>query len=101
MWIPDSLVSIATIYWPCKLKVNILFSKVDHSSCGANLASCLADAGFLFSRIERPDCEFDHSPPSNAEVTNVWSYTYISALPTCLHGTNGGNVLHFCDFVYE
>ena len=101
MWIPDSAVGIATSYWPWQKQVNILFSKGDHPSCGANLASCLVDAGFLFSRIDRPVCESDHSSPSYAEVTIVWSYTNISALPTCLHGINRGNVLPFCYFVYE
>ena len=48
MWIPDSAVGIATSYWPWQKQVNILFSKGDHPSCGANLASCLVDAGFSF-----------------------------------------------------
>jgi len=82
-------------YEPRQEQVDILFSKGDHPSCGVNLASCMVDTGFLFSRIKRPECKFDNSPPSNADVTNVCSYTHISALPTCLHGLDRGNVLHF------
>jgi hypothetical protein len=34
--------------------------------------------------VKRPGREADDSPPSSAELTNVWSY--ISTLPLCLHG---------------
>jgi len=40
--------------------------------------------GCYFSGVNRPVCEVDHPPPSNAEVKNVWSYT--SAHLTCLRG---------------
>jgi len=33
--------------------------------------------------VKRPEREAEHSPPSNAEVKNVWSYT--STPPICLH----------------
>jgi hypothetical protein len=32
--------------------------------------------GALSLEVKRPDCEFDHLPPFNAEVKNAWSYTY-------------------------
>jgi hypothetical protein len=34
--------------------------------------------------VKRPGLEADHSPPSSAEVKNVWSCT--STPPICLHG---------------
>jgi len=40
--------------------------------------------GALNPGIKRPRREADHSPPSSAEVKNVFSYTY--ALPIRLHG---------------
>jgi len=40
--------------------------------------------GVVFPGIERSGSETDHSPPSSAEVKNVWSYLSIS--PTLLHG---------------
>jgi hypothetical protein len=39
--------------------------------------------GALSLRIKRPGLEADHSPLSNVEVKNVWSYT--STPPTRLH----------------
>jgi hypothetical protein len=34
--------------------------------------------------IKRPGREADHSPPSSAEVKNVWSYTSTHAI--CVNG---------------
>jgi hypothetical protein len=34
--------------------------------------------------VKRPGREADHSPPSDAEVKNAWSYT--STAPICLNG---------------
>jgi len=31
--------------------------------------------GLLPMGVERPGREADHSPPTNAEIKNVWSYT--------------------------
>jgi len=39
--------------------------------------------GAIFLAVKRPEHEVDHSPPSNAELKNEWSYT-IS--PIRLHG---------------
>jgi hypothetical protein len=40
--------------------------------------------GALSLGVKRPGSEADHSPPSSAEVKNVWSYT--STPPGCFHG---------------
>jgi hypothetical protein len=40
-------------------------------------------SGPLSLRVKRPDREADHSPPSSAEVKNLWSYT--STPQICLH----------------
>jgi len=32
--------------------------------------------GSLSLRVKLSGCKADHSPPSNAEVKNVWCYTY-------------------------
>jgi hypothetical protein len=40
--------------------------------------------GALSLEVKQPGCEADHSPPSSAEVKNVWSYT--STPPIHLHG---------------
>jgi hypothetical protein len=40
--------------------------------------------GALSLGVKRPRCEADHSPPSSAEVKNVWSYTCTP--PIRLHG---------------
>jgi hypothetical protein len=34
--------------------------------------------------VKQPGYEADHSPPSIADVKNVWNYTYTP--PICLHG---------------
>jgi hypothetical protein len=40
--------------------------------------------GLLFLGVKWQGHEVDHSPPSNAEVENEWSYTSIPSV--CLHG---------------
>jgi hypothetical protein len=39
--------------------------------------------GALSLGLKWPGREADHSPPSNAEIKNAWSYT---STPQCLHG---------------
>ena len=39
-----------------------------------------------YREIKRPGREVDHSPPSSADVKNVWSST--SAPTICLHSAN-------------
>jgi hypothetical protein len=41
--------------------------------------------GALSLEVKQLGHEADHSSPSSAEVTNVWSYTSIP--PVCLNGT--------------
>jgi len=41
-------------------------------------------SGALFLGVKEPGFEADDSPPSSAEVKNVWSYTL--TLPVCLYG---------------
>jgi hypothetical protein len=41
-------------------------------------------SGALSLEVKRPGREADHSPPSSADITNVWSYT--STHPVRLHG---------------
>jgi hypothetical protein len=42
------------------------------------------DTGVLSLGIKRPGCEANHSPPSSAEVKNVWSYTSTLHTSCCL-----------------
>jgi hypothetical protein len=54
--------------------------------------------GVLSPGIKRPGCEADLSPPSNAEVKNVWSYA--STPPIRLHGVlvkyRNNFILRYC-----
>jgi len=34
-------------------------------------------SGALSQGVKWPGCEPDHSPPSSAEIKNVWGYTFI------------------------
>jgi hypothetical protein len=51
---------------------------------GAHPASCPMGTRGYFHGMKRPGSEADHSPPSSAEVKNVWSYA--STPPVHLHG---------------
>jgi hypothetical protein len=58
---------------------------------GAQPASSSMSTGlFFFLGVKRPGHEFDHIPPSAAEVKNEWSYT--SAPPVYLHGVDRDNL---------
>jgi hypothetical protein len=46
-----------------------------HACSGVLPASYPMGAGDSFPGVKRPGREPDHSPPSSAEVRNVWSYT--------------------------
>ena len=48
--------------------------------------SLLFNGNGVLSGVKWPGCDVDHSPPSNAEVKNEWSYT--SAHHICLHGVD-------------
>jgi hypothetical protein len=45
------------------------------TSSGAHIASYPMGTGAVFPGVKLLGSETDHSPPSSAEVTNVWSYT--------------------------
>jgi len=45
------------------------------TASGAHTASYPMDTGFSFPAIKWRGRKSDHSPPSNAEVMNEWSYT--------------------------
>jgi hypothetical protein len=51
---------------------------------GGHPASYPLDTMGSFPGVKRPGREADHSPPSNAEIKNAWSYT--STPPLSLHG---------------
>jgi hypothetical protein len=61
-----------------------LFTTVSRPALGPTQASLKWVLGALSLGVKRPGCEADHSPPSNADVKNAWSYT--SAPPVRLHG---------------
>jgi hypothetical protein len=51
--------------------------KNPHKNKNKNKKTSLPINGYWssFPGIKRPGCEVDHSPPSNAEIKNEWSYT--------------------------
>jgi len=49
-----------------------------------------------FPGVKQPEREVNHSPASNTEVMNEWSYTV--SPPICLHGVNWDN--SFLYFVF-
>jgi hypothetical protein len=51
-----------------------LHHRVQYCS-GTHRASYPMGTGVLSLRVKRPGREADHSPPSSAEVKNVWGYT--------------------------
>jgi len=64
-----------------------LLSAIHHhvqTASGAHPASYPMGSRALSLGIKWPVCKADNSPPSSAEVKNVWNYT--STSPICLHG---------------
>jgi hypothetical protein len=51
---------------------------VIHTRSGAHPASYPMGSGGSFPEVKRPGREADHSPPTSAEVKNMWIYTSIS-----------------------
>jgi hypothetical protein len=49
----------------------------------------LSGDSVLYRGVKAPGREFDHTPPSRAQVNNEWSYT--SASPVCRHGVGREN----------
>jgi hypothetical protein len=54
------------------------------------------DNGGSLPGVKRSGSEADHSPPSSAEMKNVWSYT--SILNISLHGVHRDNFTVFISF---
>jgi hypothetical protein len=52
-----------------------LFTTVSRPALGPTLPPIQGVPGDLSLEVKRPGREADHSPPSGAEVKNVWSYT--------------------------
>jgi hypothetical protein len=52
-----------------------LFDTVSRPALGPTQSSIQWVPGELSLGVKRPEREADHSPPSNAEVKNAWSYT--------------------------
>jgi hypothetical protein len=53
----------------------------------AHPASYAVGTGVRSQEVNGPICGFYHSPPSNAEFKNEWSYTSTPAI--CLHVVDG------------
>jgi hypothetical protein len=51
------------------------FHRLVQTGSGAHSASYPMGTGAVFLGVKRPGHEADHSPPSSAEVKNVWSLT--------------------------
>jgi hypothetical protein len=61
-----------------------LFTTASRTALGPTQPPIQWVPGTLSLRVKRQGREADHSPPSSAEVKNVWSYT--STPPIRLHG---------------
>jgi hypothetical protein len=55
-----------------------LFATHPDQLYGTTQPSIEWELGGLSPRVNWPGCEADHSPPSNADVKNVWNYTFTS-----------------------
>jgi hypothetical protein len=62
----------------------LLSSKTSRPALGPTQPPVGWVLGAVFTGVKWPGSETDHSPPSSAEVTNVWSYN--SILLICLQG---------------
>jgi hypothetical protein len=75
----DSLVGIALGYGlDDRQGLGIfLFTTASRTALGPTQPPIQRVRGALSLGVKRPERESDHSPPSNAEVRNAWSYTSI------------------------
>jgi len=62
----------------------MLWILISQTSSGAHPASYPMGTGGSFPEAKKLGHEADVSPPSSAEIKQVWSYT--STPPVCLHG---------------
>jgi hypothetical protein len=65
--------------------ISFLFATASRSALGPTQPPIQWVPGAISLGVKRPGCKTNHSPKSNAEVTNVWSYTSIPHIR--LHGT--------------
>jgi hypothetical protein len=72
------------LYWESEYKPDISMKNWKKTDSGANPASYPMGTGGSFTGVKRPGRDADQSPPSSAEVKNMWSYTSIP--PIYLHG---------------
>jgi hypothetical protein len=70
-------------------------SKYPHKLC-APPSPLFSRYRFPFAGVRLPGYEGNHSPPSSAEVKNVWSYT--STPPICLQGVDRDNFTFYSFF---
>jgi hypothetical protein len=81
----SNVVGLATRIWAGRSGVRFPFLLSKHPDRLWGLHSLLFSTYLgYFPGVERPRCEVNHSPPSNAEVKNVWSYAYAPSI--CHHG---------------
>jgi hypothetical protein len=87
----DGAVSIATAYGLDGRGVGIrvplgarFFLHIVQTGSEAHPTFCQRVSGKYFSGIKWPRYEDDHSPPTSAEVKNMWIHTF--ATPYVFHG---------------
>jgi hypothetical protein len=68
---------------------DFLFSKSSSPALGSTQSLIQHVLGTLSPGVKQLEYEADHSPASNAEVKNEWSYT--SAPSVCIHNTDRNN----------
>jgi hypothetical protein len=80
-----------------------LFTTASRKALGPTQPPIQWVPGALSLGVKQLGREVDHSPPSSAEVKNVWSYT--STLPIRLHGVvlsySTGTTLPFTFYLYS
>jgi hypothetical protein len=77
-------VNLKEEYQRLKIFCNLFFTTVSRLALGPTLPPIHWVPGALSLGVKRPGRDADHSPPSNSEVKNVWSYT--STPPIHLRG---------------
>jgi hypothetical protein len=74
---------VSRVRFPAGLGI-FLLTTASRTALGPTQPPIQRVPGVLSLGEKRPGREADHSPPSNAEVKNAWSYT--CNLPIRLHG---------------
>jgi hypothetical protein len=77
--------TIGVLWFDSRRELGIfLFTTASRTALGSTQRPIQWVPGALSLGVKRPVREADHSPTSNAEVKNAWSYTSIP--PVRLHG---------------